>query len=740
MEHQVWYALYYNNECEPIVDMVTVPNNTNITHVKQAVYNDNIRTLSGLDIDKTLLKIYAVGTDITTINASTPAIELDTLSSTLVTTARQPVVVVARIPQISPNASATATIKRSRVTTDEANSQSNLGLLTYVANVTNLIVNVHWQWGEQRLPACIPFTVKNVPVTGTVGTLKMLFTQTFQDLIGVDKYWWRGRQVIVKVNDETLQDAVELRDVVKRWQQIVIGLGPTPPITPDKQAQHRAPQLTNLLLPSIPKISRLNRVHECYQKMTSREAKICMLSGPPGSGKTSLVNQLMDHFRFVGNVHAFSLQDKYGARTIQDALDLMKLADHRDTLPTLVVVDEVQCSYQTMGNDAGMTRTYEANDAFWGIIKRMTSGSIANNQLHVVLVAAYGSESDALIRTPGTIDTKLGIDTLLMDDNELKTLMAAYMATKGYKSISEPLQRTISMYLGNHIGLVGRLLDFFLNQPSTMTDQNEMAHSLLAGQAKSALLSYRSLPKSINRLDHQPIQADRNFLHRMLLAGGVCHIIESTDFESIERLVKSYYIAYFNSNTGVKFASPLIADAVRQMLYGPAVSPKSRPSTLKDFVVQAVTNMSHRALTDSYSTGTDQKVFERQLQMEFYRSGYAILGKTITISADVGPYFHARGYVDFYVGDHRWAIELTRNDSAIGEHLDRFQPGGAYYIIPFNEWAVLNFIEARNGEVHADTFPNEWRIYWNKENNHVKLYNQHFSPQELMMVGSELVF
>ena len=50
----------------------------------------------------TRLQIYPVGTDVTTINASAPTIELDTATSTLVTTARQPVVIVARPPPQPP--------------------------------------------------------------------------------------------------------------------------------------------------------------------------------------------------------------------------------------------------------------------------------------------------------------------------------------------------------------------------------------------------------------------------------------------------------------------------------------------------------------------------------------------------------------------------------------------------------------------------------------------------------------
>jgi hypothetical protein len=129
MAHQVWYALYYDKDAEPFVDMVTLPPNNNITLLRQAVYDKS--ELKQLGYTPIGLKVYPVGTDVTTIDASTSALKLSMPVSSLVTTDEQPVIVVARIPQISSNASATAAAanKRSRATTDEGTSQSNLAVL-----------------------------------------------------------------------------------------------------------------------------------------------------------------------------------------------------------------------------------------------------------------------------------------------------------------------------------------------------------------------------------------------------------------------------------------------------------------------------------------------------------------------------------------------------------------------------------------------------------------------------------
>jgi hypothetical protein len=102
MAQQVWYSLHYRQSDTSILNKVRVDGD--IADLQQAVYNDNDNVLVGLK--KTNLAVYPVGTDFTTINASTPTIELDTLASTLVTTARRPVIVVARAP-LSPTSTPT---------------------------------------------------------------------------------------------------------------------------------------------------------------------------------------------------------------------------------------------------------------------------------------------------------------------------------------------------------------------------------------------------------------------------------------------------------------------------------------------------------------------------------------------------------------------------------------------------------------------------------------------------------
>jgi hypothetical protein len=71
---------------------------------------------------------------------------------------------------------------------------------------------------------------------------------------------------------------------------------------------------------------------------------------------------------------------------------------------------------------------------------------------------------------------------------------------------------------------------------------------------------------------------------------------------------------------------------------------------------------------------------EDQYQKEFYRSFYTLLDGQVLVSPEyVSKKGKGSGMIDFLVPTKKWGFELLRNRDKLVEHMERFEPGGAYY-------------------------------------------------------------
>jgi len=67
-------------------------------------------------------------------------------------------------------------------------------------------------------------------------------------------------------------------------------------------------------------------------------------------------------------------------------------------------------------------------------------------------------------------------------------------------------------------------------------------------------------------------------------------------------------------------------------------------------------------------------------QNEFYRSFYTLLDGQVFVSSEyVAKKGKGGGTVDFLVSAKKWGFELLRNRDKLVEHMERFEPNGAYY-------------------------------------------------------------
>ncbi|CAG8775582.1 12839_t:CDS:1, partial [Ambispora leptoticha] len=116
--------------------------------------------------------------------------------------------------------------------------------------------------------------------------------------------------------------------------------------------------------------------------------------------------------------------------------------------------------------------------------------------------------------------------------------------------------------------------------------------------------------------------------------------------------------------------------------YGTHHSSEIIPSSLYHFIVKTFTaicnGQGRKTLGKMLGFGTDRNLLEQTWQKELYRVGTQVLGKDHFLSFDVGAVFGCDGYIDFYVDELEWAIELLKDGKDMAEHSRRFEPAGEY--------------------------------------------------------------
>ena len=372
---------------------------------------------------------------------------------------------------------------------------------------TYLIVIVRWNVNDKLVH--LPLRIQ-VHVDGTILDVENEFKKSFQQAyMNVD--WLSGRQMTVQYqpydiqipNKDSDNKNVSLKDLNKNdklknyvWQQLYITLGPTPQNTPTK---HSAPSLDIFQLTHIPAISRIRRAHYIYRTLHLTGRQVCMLYAPPKCGKTILISQLSYQFKLIGDTHQLIASHGDGATQIFQYIDTRQLFTTLSPVPTLLVIDEVQCTYDVSSNNN--------NDKFWISIKnfidRAASGASDNPNLFVILIAAYGGDTDTRLPTPTDIVNKFNMKDVLMNDSELDDLVMAYSTVSNSKPISDNLQQIIKSRLGFHIGLTVELLEEYCNL-RTNADESELTYQLLAGDISRHLLWYRGIQKLLKISQYLP--------------------------------------------------------------------------------------------------------------------------------------------------------------------------------------------------------------------------------------------
>ena len=160
------------------------------------------------------------------------------------------------------------------------------------------------------------------------------------------------------------------------------------------------------------------------------------------------------------------------------------------------------------------------------------------------------------------------------------------------------------------------------------------------------------------------------------------------------------------------FATPL-AERYFARLAFPSRT-RDAPTSLPVLIEKAIGRMSAVTLASGVPpTGTFPK--ESAFQHELHKALAESLPPTFSVVSDLsrtsGPYDEEDGELDFYVNNNlKYGIEVLVQGDKIGEHIDRFTPGGMYENIPTNDRVVLDFRQSAKGKPTAIKLVKKERI------------------------------
>ena len=114
--------------------------------------------------------------------------------------------------------------------------------------------------------------------------------------------------------------------------------------------------------------------------------------------------------------------------------------------------------------------------------------------------------------------------------------------------------------------------------------------------------------------------------------------------------------------------------------------------SLKDVCIHALQFINGSALRKTQEFIKDGFLKEGQWQDEFYGCLTRILSTEYAISAEAGHELGCKGEIYFYInGKFKWGIELLREGSDLGGHLDRFKKNGIYFNMEKKDYIVIDF-------------------------------------------------
>ncbi|KAJ7512763.1 hypothetical protein B0H11DRAFT_2213327 [Mycena galericulata] len=483
---------------------------------------------------------------------------------------------------------------------------------------------------------------------------------------------------------------------------------------------HDSPTIQSLTHPSLSAVSpRDHLVSYLYDMVT--EEKFFMVHGTPGSGKTTLCSLLYNYIlakevdTAVSLIGPWSQQDRI-SESLQASLVRGNHIDLEGRRRHWLLFDDAQTTYE----DHRLWNTLLKGEyhhfllvLFAPYVKVNTLGAhiigTPNNIQAHQCIGLRPTENGLYFRRhiPGLHFLRDEYDTFLHDQSQKTDVPTlgpdladwVYEASMGHPGAIASVLKTINS-VAHKIECPNEMsLDTFLsNFDSPEVALKECTH----GDAFES-----GLPKE-NALVASENMAAVDFLQHLIRPGiEIYRTLPPEGAKQAHRLgwISIDTVGRFCFAERVEFPSCLHRSRLSYLLNGSKpLSLEVGALDLRRFIVQVLGAFSASALRQSPTTSSQAEGLpsipenENKWQNEAYRGVYTVTGGH---GMWLSPHLTSpgSGRVDIHIqGNKKWGIAVLREGDRIENHLQRFEPGGAYHTWiqkgAVEEYVVLNFEES----------------------------------------------
>ena len=443
---------------------------------------------------------------------------------------------------------------------------------------------------------------------------------------------------------------------------------------------------------------------------------VVLVKSPPMTGKTSmsaLVSQALVEkhkaseermviFNFSGIMFS-DFTDFFKSKfEVTWGYTVEKLTKHRIVY---VIVDETQTMYQDLRSpEPSLNST-----VFWNTIKVILADK--SSRIKVLMFSAYGSNVQyTQLSTPVKIadpEALVGIQHLHFTTNEVVEYVI-----KWFDGIST-LQNTdiygkpaldlfcsnLEFLTGRHVGLCTTAISSLNKEHSSNVRSSspsstalQLIKKLQDGSLFKDLRSSRSVGV-LNTLENKEL----NELEKLFRGRKENNRVTGVSEDTITSFVQKGIL--IESENNYDFSSPVMKQFFFEKIVGHIERASIPPADLRELVCRVISTIDYSNMKETLGRSVANNIpLERSWQMEFCKAVQRSTPTATVTSADVGPLFGSSGFIDFTLNSNSnfWGIELLREGIKLKEHVKRFERGGRYDPIPFDDYCVIDFRSDEN--------------------------------------------